>query len=63
MGSREAAGKMQDTIFTQLAASLEVISKKLTKDMNALSIRLDDRITRSRENQDALVERVANVVS
>lgn len=46
----EAARKMHETISTQLAARSEVLSKKFTEDMNALSIRLESRITRSREN-------------
>lgn len=42
---RVAAGRMQETTSTQLAPSLEVITKKFTEDLNFFSIRLEGRLS------------------
>ena len=53
-----AAGRMQDSISTQLTASLEVITKKFTDDLNAMTVRLEGRINRNKENYEGMVDRV-----
>ena len=52
------AEKMQDSIATQLEASLEIITKRFAEDLTALSARLETKIVRERENQEVMVDRV-----
>ena len=53
-----AAGRMQDSISNQLSSSLEIITKKITDDLNAMAVRLEGRINRNRENYEGMMDRV-----